>query len=383
MEYEDSKLVFLSHMSHELRTPLNVIIGMCEIAKHHVDDKERVIGCLEKISLAGGHLTDIVDSLLDITRIEQGKEIVKEETFGIDDFVNELYSLLEPLAVKKHIVLDISSKEVVNREITADYSHILHIITNLATNSIKYTANGGFVKINICEKTCDVRGMTTYEFTCKDNGIGMKEEFLKHIFEPFIRDESVITQQIKGAGLGMSIVKKLVDLLQGSIHIKSALGEGTEVSVMLNVKVPEEKRVEENILEFRKKQIAKLREKKIVLVAEDEVDNCEVLVTYLKDMGYDVDTAENGEDVVDIFMDSEVGFYKAIFMDIEMPVLNGYQAAIMIRGLNRQDSSVPIVAMTANAFADDRKKAAHSGMDHYLTKPLRMEQLEALLNIIF
>lgn len=132
-----------------------------------------------------------------------------------------------------------------------------------------------------------------------------------------------------------------------------------------------------------KKQIAKLREKKIVLVAEDEVDNCEVLVTYLKDMGYDVDTAENGEDVVDIFMDSEVGFYKAIFMDIEMPVLNGYQAAIMIRGLNRQDSSVPIVAMTANAFADDRKKAAHSGMDHYLTKPLRMEQLEALLNIIF
>ena len=148
MEFEDSKLVFLSHMSHELRTPLNVIIGMCEIAKYHINDRERVLECLEKIGIAGEHLTGMVDSILDITRIEQGKEIVKETDFNIDDFVNELYTLLEPIAAKKHIVLDISSKDVVNREIIADYSHILHIMTNLATNSIKYTASGGFVKLN-------------------------------------------------------------------------------------------------------------------------------------------------------------------------------------------------------------------------------------------
>lgn len=383
MEFEDAKIVFLSHMSHELRTPLNVIIGMCEIAKYHINDRERVLECLGKIGIAGEHLTEMVDSILDITRIEQGKEIVKENDFNIDDFVNELYTLLEPIAAKKHIVLDISSKDVVNREIVADYSHILHIMTNLATNSIKYTASGGFVKLNIAESTCKQSGMTTYEFVCKDNGIGMSEEFMERIYEPFTRDDSVRCKQIKGAGLGMSIVRKLVDLLEGDIHIKSILGEGTEVTVRLDVKVSEENVWKEDIAEYKLKQFEELKERKIVLIAEDEIDNREVLEIYLKDMGYEVDTAINGEDVVDMFMESEEGFYKAIFMDIKMPVLNGHQATIMIRGLNRSDSNLPIVAMTANAFEDDRKKAAHSGMSHYLTKPLKMEQLTSLLNDIF
>lgn len=383
MEFEDAKLVFLSHMSHELRTPLNVIIGMCEIAKYHINDRERVLECLEKIGFAGEHLTEMVDSILDITRIEQGKEIVKETDFNIDDFVNELYILLEPIASKKHIVLDISSKEVVNREITADYSHILHIMINLATNSIKYTASGGFVKINISEITCKQTGFTTYEFMCKDNGIGMSQEFIEHIYEPFTRDDSVRNKQIKGAGLGMSIVRKLIDLLEGDIHIKSMPGEGTEVTVRLDMKVSKEKVLKGNIAEYKLKQLEELKERKIVLIAEDEVDNREVLETYLKDMGYEVDSAINGEVVLDMFMESEEGFYKAIFMDIEMPVLNGHQATIMIRGLNRTDSNLPIVAMTANAFEEDRKKAAHSGMNHYVTKPLKMEQLTTLLNDIF
>jgi CheY-like chemotaxis protein/two-component sensor histidine kinase len=342
-----------------------------------------VLECLEKIGFAGEHLTEMVDSILDITRIEQGKEIIKETDFNIDDFVNELYILLEPIASKKHIVLDISSKEVVNREITADYSHILHIMTNLATNSIKYTASGGFVKINISEITCKQTGFTTYEFMCKDNGIGMSQEFIEHIYEPFTRDDSVRNKQIKGAGLGMSIVRKLIDLLEGDIHIKSMPGEGTEVTVRLDMKVSKEKVLKGNIAEYKLKQLEELKERKIVLIAEDEVDNREVLETYLKDMGYEVDSAINGEVVLDMFMESEEGFYKAIFMDIEMPVLNGHQATIMIRGLNRTDSNLPIVAMTANAFEEDRKKAAHSGMNHYVTKPLKMEQLTTLLNDIF
>lgn len=382
MEYEEPKKLFLSHMSHEIRTPLNVIIGMCEIAKYHIDERDKVLECLEKISVAGEHLTDIVDSVLDITRIQQGTDNLKIETFGIDSFVKELYSLLEPLAVKKHIILDINAKDVVNREITADYGNMMRVMLNLATNSIKYTAQGGFVKISINEKECDCDGKTTYKFICKDNGIGMSEEFVRHIYEPFVRAEDMMVKQMKGTGLGMAIVKQTVELLKGSIQINSVLGEGTEVSVEMDVEVSEAINGKEDIVMFRQKKMEEIKDKKIILVAEDEIDNCKVLVTYLNDMGYDTDIAVNGEEVVDMFMESEEGYYKAVFLDIEMPVMNGYQAAIMIRGVNRKDRTLPVIAMTAKAFEDDRKKAVQAGMDGYLTKPLKMGQLENLLNDI-
>ena len=370
-----AKTKFLSNMSHELRTPLNVIVGMCDIARHHIDDVDKVRECLEKISKAGDRLIELVDNALDITRIEQGRELIKEKDMCVDDFAEEVRTLLEPLAEKESIVLDVSAKDVYNRKVIADYGHLLQVVINLATNAIKYTMQGGFVKVRIKERNNNNPEIATYEFMVKDSGIGMEQEFIEHIFEPFVRADDTRVNQIKGAGLGMSIVKNIVDMFGGTIKIKSRPGVGTTIRVLFDFKISEGQDAIIDVDSFRQKKLQTLRERRIVLIAEDKRDNQEVLVTYLEDLGYEVDIAENGEEVVDKFMASPEKFYRGIFMDIQMPVMNCYQACVMIRGLNRCDCNIPIIAMTANAFESDREEASKAGMDHYLTKPLKMEQL--------
>lgn len=377
-----AKTKFLSNMSHELRTPLNVIVGMCDIARHHIDDIDKVRECLEKISKAGDRLIELVDNALDITRIEQGRELIKEKDMCVDDFAGEVRTLLEPLAEKKSIVLDVSAKDVYNRKIIADYGHLLQVVINLATNAIKYTMQGGFVKVRIKERNNSNPELATYEFMVKDNGIGMDQEFIKHIFEPFVRADDTRVNQIKGAGLGMSIVKNIVDMFGGTIKIKSRPGVGTTIRVIFDFRISEGQDAIVDVDGFRQKKLQTLKERRIVLVAEDQHDNQEVLVTYLEDLGYEVDVAENGEEVVDKFMASQEKFYRGIFMDIQMPVMNGYQACVMIRGLNRCDSNIPIIAMTANAFESDREEAFRAGMDYYLTKPLKMEQLGRITELL-
>lgn len=366
---------FLSNMSHEIRTPLNVIIGMCDIARYHIDDTEKVKECLEKISKAGDHLTDIVDSVLDITRMEEGKTLLQERKFSVEELSDEVMLLLEPLAEEKSLILSFSTKDIVNRVVSGDYSHVLQVILNLATNAIKYTPQGGFVKLRAEEAKNPKMDMTTYRFICEDNGIGMSEEFLRHIFEPFVRADDIRVNRIQGAGLGMSIVRKVVDMLGGSIDIKSAPGRGTVVTADFDFRKAVGEKTLEDVDEFKRRRAQILRERKIVLMAEDMKDNSEVITTYLEDLGFEVDAAENGEDLVDMFMESEEGFYKAVFMDIEMPVMDGCQATIMIRGLNRKDSDIPIIAMTANVFKDDRDRAMMAGVNEYLVKPIKLEQL--------
>lgn len=377
-----AKTKFLSNMSHELRTPLNVIVGMCDIARHHIDDIDKVKECLEKISKAGDRLIELVDNALDITRIEQGRELIKEQDMCVDDFAEEVRALLQPLAVQKSIVFDVSAKDVYNRKVIADYGHLLQVVVNLATNAIKYTMQGGFVKVRIKERGNNNPELATYEFMCKDNGIGMEPEFLEHIFEPFIRAEDSRVNQINGAGLGMSIVRNIVDMFGGTINIKSRPGVGTTVRVTFDFKISEGQDAIVDVDSFRQKKLQTLKDRRIVLVAEDQHDNQEVLVTYLEDLGYEVNVAENGEEVVDKFMASQEKFYRGIFMDIQMPVMNGYQACMMIRGLNRCDSNIPIIAMTANAFETDREEAFRAGMDYYLTKPLKMEQLGQIASVL-
>ena len=370
-----AKTEFLSNMSHEIRTPLNVIVGMCDIARHHIDDREKVAECLYKISVAGDLITEMVNKVLDINRIEQGKLTLHEKQFDIGDLMAELNDMLEPMAVEKSIVFRVSDKEVMNRCIIGDYSRVIQIMINLGTNAIKYTPHGGFVEVRVCEKENPDPDAVTYEFLCRDNGIGMSPELLEHVFEPFVRGEEAAVKGILGSGLGMSIVKKITDALGGEIHISSMEGAGTCVTAELEFKVAEGSKKIDNIEEFRQQARMKLREKKIVLVAEDRLDNREILVTYLEELGYETRTADNGETAVDMFMDSEEGFYKAILMDIEMPVLNGYQATMMIRGLNRTDRDIPVIAMTANVFADDKAEADKVGMNDYVTKPLKREKL--------
>lgn len=369
----------LSNMSHEMRTPLNVIIGMCDIARRHIDDQEKVEECLLKISVAGERLTQLVNNILDMSKIEQGKLKIAEDDFNIDSMMEELDTLLSPLAAEKRIVLSISSKDVVNKNVIGDYGHILQVMINLASNSIKYTPQGGFVKVWVEEIENSYRDKVSYRFICQDNGIGMSEEFQKHVFEAFSRAEDKRIQKIGGAGLGMSIVKEIMDALGGSIHIDSTLDMGTTVNITMDFKATCGKDKVVDIQEFKSQQLRQLKDRKIILVAEDMEDNRDVLTTFLEDMGFEVDVAENGEEVVDMFMESEEGYYKAILMDIEMPVMDGCQATLMIRGLNRFDSNLPIIAMTACAFEEDEDEARGSGMDDYLTKPLTMNRLEEKL----
>ena len=374
-----AKTEFLSSMSHEIRTPLNVIVGMCDIARNHIDDKEKVESCLYKISKAGDHITQLVNKVLDITKIEQGKTLIKEKEFNIEELTKEIKNMLEPLAAQKNIIFRISDKEVVNRQIIGDYSHIMQIMINLGTNAIKYTPQGGFAEIKITELKNESVDTVTYNFVCQDNGMGMSEEFLERIFEPFVRGDDTRVNNISGSGLGMAIVKKIVEAMNGRITIKSTEGMGTKVTVDLDFKTVEGTKEVIDLESFKLQELQRLRNKKIILVAEDKIDNREVIVTYLEDLDYEVEAADDGEMAIDLFMESEEGFYKAILMDIDMPIMNGYQATLMIRGLNRSDNDIPIIAMTANVFSEDRDKAKKVGMDGYLTKPLKMECLENML----
>ena len=373
------KTEFLSSMSHEIRTPLNVMIGMCDIARHHIDDKDKVMECLNKISIAGDRLTRLIDDILDISKIEQGKLLLKEEEFEIDSLESELNALMIPVATSKNIIMSISSKDVINKSVIGDYSHTLQVMINLATNAIKYTPQGGFVKIRFSEVENEAHDKVTCKFVCQDNGIGMSEEFLSYVFEPFARADDVRVSRVDGAGLGMAIVKQTLDAMGGRIHIDSHINVGTTVTVELDFIPAEGKKEVTDIETFMEEQQKELENRKIVLIAEDMIDNREVMATYLEDLGYEVDCVENGEDAVDIFMESEPGFYKMVFLDIEMPVLNGFQTSMMIRALNRSDNDIPIIAMSANAFEDDKSRARESGMTDYLTKPIKMEKLEHLL----
>lgn len=368
---------FLSNMSHEVRTPLNVIVGMCDIAMRHTDDRDKVENCLRKISVAGDHLIELMDNLLDITKIEQGCIDIQEREFEVDKLVDEIKIMTESSASRKNLIFDIASGGVIKRKVKGDYGHALRAMLNIVSNAVKYTPDGGFVKIVINEVYNSDPECTTYKFTCRDNGIGMSEEFLEKVYNPFVRADDIRVNQINGSGLGMSIVKKIVEALDGDIEIHSKEGTGTSVTMTFSFRVSGVKR---DLEEIRGQEHERITDRRIVLIAEDQQENREVLVDYLNDLGIHSEYAVNGEQAVDMFIESEEGTYKAVFMDIEMPVLDGYKASLMIRGLNRRDKNIPIIALTANAFQSDREKALKAGMDHYLTKPLKMDALSELLN---
>lgn len=377
------KTDFVSSISHEIRTPLNVMIGMCDIARHHIDERERVLDCLKKINLAGIRLTELIDDIIDIRKIEQGRIQMNLGEFNVDNLMIELKTLLESLAEDKGIVLQVFSNDVINKKVIGDYGHIMQVMINLATNSIRYNLPGGYVKLWSEEVSNTSDDVVTLRFICKDNGIGMSKEFISHIFEPFARASDTRVDKVSGIGLGMAIVKELVDVMKGSINIESEENVGTTVTVELNMKIAQDDKKISDIEEFKVEKKRRLEETKIVMVAEDMADNREVMVTFLEDLGYSAVCAGNGEEAVDLFMESEEGFYRAIFMDINMPVMDGYQATMLIRGLNRGDSNIPIIAMSANAFESDKNEAKLSGMDDYLTKPIWMGNLEEKLKSIF
>lgn len=371
-----AKSTFLSNMSHDIRTPMNAIIGFTSLAISHIDRKEQVEEYLQKIETSGKHLLDLINDVLDMSHIESGKVRLDEQPCNISSVMQELHSIIQADANAKQLDLHIDCENVLNKEIYCDVLRLNQILLNLMSNAIKYTNPGGTVSLRIIEKACELDGFSNYEFHVKDNGIGMSEDFVSHIFEPFERERNSTVSGITGTGLGMAITKNIVDMMRGTIAVKSKQGVGTECIVCLTLRLNSVASEEKTVKEAGEPKAKASAHTGRILLVEDNYLNQEIAAAILEDAGFRTETAENGQIAVDMLKNSEPGYYKLVLMDIQMPVMNGYEATIAIRKLdNKQLASIPILAMTANAFEEDRQEALRAGMDGHISKPIDIDKL--------
>jgi len=367
-----AKSSFLFNMSHDIRTPMNAIQGFTSIAKKNISNPEKVSECLEKIEISGNHLLELINDVLDMARIESGKVFIEESQCNIIDGANAIVTMIKENASKKDIDVDIHFIGIRNEEVFADKLRMNQIFINLLSNAVKYTKNGGNVDFTISQLPTFDDTFGEFEFIIEDNGIGMSEEFVAHIFEEFSREKNTTTSGIQGTGLGMAITKQLIDLMGGTIKIDTKLGFGTKVTVNLKFRTLEEsvKKIEsENDITFD------FGGKRALLV-EDNAFNREIAVDILSENGIIVDEAEDGSVAIDRITNHESGYYDFILMDIQMPVMDGYTATLKIRELEDKDkAATPIIAMTANAFEEDKSKALEVGMNGFVSKPINVSYL--------
>lgn len=375
-----AKSTFLFNMSHDIRTPMNAIIGFTDIAVKYIDDRARVLESLRKVRMSSSHLLTLVNDVLDMSRVEAGTVRIDEEPLCIDTAKDNLFSLLNGAAEAKNITFTSElDSSVTHHWLYADRLHMMRVLTNIISNSVKYTNPGGAIKLFAEELPCSKEGYARYRYTVTDTGIGMSKEFLAHVFEPFARAESATKSGVIGTGLGMSITKQLVELMGGTISIESELGVGTKVWVEFENRIAQPVSLKSQIPENSN---FNLEGKKILLVEDNEL-NREIATEILKEEGIIVDTAEDGVVAVDIMRNSEEGQYDLILMDVQMPNMNGYDATKAIRALpDSYASKIPIIAMTANAFEEDKKNAYDAGMNGHLAKPIDMSELLNMLSKI-
>lgn len=373
-----AKSIFLSNMSHDIRTPMNAVVGYTDLALNHFADKEKVKDYLGKIQASSSHLLNLINNVLDISRIESGKMELEETEVSLFQVMHEIRNIVFADIQFHKLHLDIESIGVVDENVFCDILKLNQIILNCVGNSIKYTPAGGKIDFKIIQISSQKNGYASYDFKICDNGIGMSDEFIAKIFTPFERERNTTISGIQGTGLGMSIVKGLVEMMGGQISIRSKIKEGTEVTISLNFRVSgESKKARKDIDEFDNETETEqnLTGKKILLV-EDNAINCEIAKTLLEEQGFIVDNAENGAEAVEIMSKSKKGDFDVILMDIQMPVMDGYTAAKKIRSLPDKDvSSIPIIATTANAFAEDIRHALEVGMDAHISKPISIEKV--------
>ena len=368
-----AKSVFLFNMSHDIRTPMNAIIGFTDIAEKHIDDSERVKESLAKVRIASNHLLTLINDVLDMSRIESGKANIEEEPVCIDTAKDNIYSIMNGNAEAKNIwftsVIDSSVK---HHWFYADRLHMMRVLTNIISNSIKYTNPGGRISLLAEELPCQRGGYAHFRYTVSDTGIGMSPEFLAQIFEPFSRAESATKSGVTGTGLGMSITKSLTELMGGSISIESTPGKGTTVCLEF------ENRISEPVSPLSvmtETDTLNLHGKKILLVEDNDL-NREIATEILEDAGIVIDTAEDGNIAVEKMQNAAIGQYDLILMDIQMPTMNGYDATRAIRALpDAYASGIPIIAMTANAFEEDKQNAMAAGMNGHIAKPIDIPKL--------
>ena len=371
-----AKTTFLNNMSHDIRTPMNAIIGFTTLAKSHIDNKEEVFGYLEKITQSSKHLLSLINDVLDMSRIESGKVIIEEREENIFDIIEEIKNIMQADVLTKSIDFSVDTENISNGYIFCDKLRVNQVLINLLSNALKYTNSGGKIYFKISEKASKRKGYSNYEFIVKDTGIGMSEEFVKSIFEPFSRERSSTVSGIQGTGIGMTITKNLIDMMKGTIDVKSELGKGSEFIVTIPFRLQKEhkevKKEDENLL---KVQIDDFKGKRVLLV-EDNMMNREISTEYLQDFGFLVENAENGEEACKILKNSEPGYFDLVLMDIQMTIMDGYEATREIRKFENKDiANIPIIAMTANAFEEDKKEAKDAGMNGHLSKPIEIPEL--------
>ena len=371
-----AKREFLFNMSHDIRTPMNAIIGFTALAQTHIDDRGQVEDYLKKISVSSQHLLSLINDVLDMSRIENGKVTLETKPVHLPELVEDIGDAIQVGADKKHISFTVDTAGMKNEDVIADPLRLEQILINVLANAVKFTPDGGQISLRIVQKDTAPADYADFEFHIKDNGIGMSEEFQKHIFEQFARERTSTVSKIQGTGLGMAITKSLVDMMGGRITVKSEQGKGSEFTISLRFPIGEAKA--EQTPPAAK---ASAFTGKKLLVVEDNELNLEIASTLLKEAGFAVDTAENGKVAVEKVEAASADRYDLILMDIQMPEMDGYEATRRIRALpDTKKAALPIVAMTANAFEDDRKNALRAGMNGHIAKPLDIQKLFQVLS---
>ncbi len=373
-----SKTAFLRRMSHDIRTPLNGIIGMMHVVERYEDDPQKRKDCREKILNSADYLMDLVNNVLDISKLESGAIVLDEQPFNLGKQLFKLLDIVEQSANENGISLEggASISHLVHRNVIGSAVHLKRVLMNVASNAIKYNRRGGMLRLSCNEISFD-GSIAVYEFECVDNGLGMSDDFIEHAFEPFAQEGKETTTSFSGSGLGLSIVRDITELMGGKVELESKENVGTRVKVTLPLKVDKElDSVSSGQLDPNTINLKGMK----VLLVEDNILNMEIACMMLEEIGFEVVEAKNGQEAVEIFGKSSINEFDFIFMDVMMPVMDGLEATMRIRSMSREDAkSIPVIAMTANAFAEDKKVCREAGMTDHVSKPIDVSNLKQVV----
>ena len=378
-----AKTDFLSNMSHDIRTPMNAIIGMTSLIRHDAGNKAKVIEYADKIDISSQHLLGIINDVLDMSKIEAGKTVFKYTDFSMPDLIEELNTIFQPQIAERNQTLMVIKENIRHEWVNGDQVHLMQIFSNLLSNAVKYTQEGG--KIQFLVEECETKSSVyaKYRFLVSDNGMGMSADFKETIFDPFTRAEGSVTNKIQGTGLGMAITRNLVEAMGGTIDVESELGQGSCFEVLIDLRIAEDRSVSSTVQEEKNEQNDNIFQGMRFLCAEDNELNAEILTELLKIEGAECTICENGEEILKTFEKSAPGDYDMILMDVQMPVMNGYDATRAIRRSTHElAKTIPIIAMTANAFSEDIQHSLAAGMNAHISKPVDMKTLEKTIRRI-